>query len=179
MPPSEDQNTTPAASGNDGTTPPAAETAGTTPQPEGGNETQQPDIDKIVQKRLDRERKKWEADAEERAKRARMDEAERLKAELADKDKEIATAKAEAANARQVAALTGKVVDAGAALKLLDPERHLAEDGTVNTTALLTDYPFLKPATPGVVIGGANPRGQKDPTLMSDEEFFNSRTKKP
>ncbi|HET9026088.1 MAG TPA: DUF4355 domain-containing protein [Trueperaceae bacterium] len=138
----EDQNITPVDSGDADNTPPVAVTAGTTPTPGGGNETQV-DIDKIVQKRLDRERKKWEADAEERAKRARMDEADRLKAELADKDKEIAAAKADAIKARQVAALTGRVVDAEDALAIAERAGLVDDDGTVNLDELLKTKPYL------------------------------------
>src|SRR5690625_7770675 len=70
-----DLDTTHAPSGNEGTTPPEAEKTGTTP-PEGGNEL---DVEKIIKKRLERERRKWEAEREEAERRARMDEAERLK----------------------------------------------------------------------------------------------------
>lgn len=139
----EDQNATPVESGDLDTTPPAAATAGTTPTPEGGNENTQPDIDKIVQKRLDRERKKWEAESAETAKRARMDEADRLKAELADKDKEIAAAKAETIKAKQVAALTGRVVDAEDALAIAERAGLIDDDGHVKLDELLKTKPYL------------------------------------
>lgn len=133
---------TPVDGGNVDTTQAAADKTATTPQPEGGN---QPDIDKIVKARLDRERKKWESEREEVEKRARMDEAERLKADLADRDKRIAEAEAKATAAERRASLTGKVADPAAALKLLDEEKHLTADGTVNVDALLKSYPFLAP----------------------------------
>lgn len=169
-------NTTPTGSGDAGTTPPAAASAGTTPNPEGGNQV---DIDKIVKQRLERERKKWEAESEEAAKRARMDEAERLKADIADRDKRIAEAEAKATAADRRASLTGKVADPQAALRLLD-DAHVNDDGTVNIDALLTTYPFLAPTPTGPTAtrgaaGGAMPRG-KDPTKMTDEEYFRSRT---
>lgn len=55
-------------------------------------------------------------------------------------------AEARATNAERRAQLTGKVADADAALKLLDPEKHIKDD-KVDVDALLTDFPFLK-ATP-------------------------------
>ena len=158
--PQNEHDTTPVDGGNVDTTPPQADKQGTTPTPEGGNQTQ-PDIDKIVQKRLDRERKKWEAEAEERAKRARMDEADRLKAELADRDKLIAAAEAKAVTAERLASLTGRVADPKAALRLLD-DAHLTESG-VDVDALLKDYPFLAPQPAGTSptkgAGGGTPRG--------------------
>jgi hypothetical protein len=128
-----DPNTTPAVGGNDGTTPPQAENQGTTP-PEGGNQV---DIDKIVKQRLDRERRKWEADRVEAEKRARMDEAERLKADLADRDAKIAAAEAKALAAERIAELTGKVVDPKAALRLWE------EDDTLDT--FLKRHPYMAP----------------------------------
>lgn len=110
------------------------------------------------------------------AERAKLDELERVKAEKADVEKRAQEAEARAVAAERRAALAGKVADPAAALKLLE-DKHLQEDGSVNVDALLADYPFLKPAPSGPAsIGGANPRGQKDPALMSDEEFFRSRT---
>lgn len=69
-----------------------------------------------------------------------------------------AEAKAAEAEARAVAAerraqLTGKVADADAALKLLDPEKHVKDDN-VDLDALLADFPFLK-ATPDAKPGPA------------------------
>ena len=166
--PDSTETTTPAASGNDGTTPPEAVNTGTTPPPEGGNQAQ-PDIDKIIQKRLDRERKKWEAERDEVEKRARMDEAERLKADLADRDKRIAEAEAKAVMAERRASLTGKVADPTAALRLLDDD-HLTDDGAVNVDALLKAYPFLAPTptgpTPTRGAGGSTPR---DGNLKPDD----------
>lgn len=82
------------------------------------------------------------------AEREKMGEVDRLKAELADRDKAIQEARAAQTAAERRAALTGKVADAGAALKLLDAEAHLAEDGSVNVDAFLKDYPFLTPEPP-------------------------------
>lgn len=141
----EEQGTnTPSEAEQTDTTPPQAETKGTT-QAAAENAAPQADIDKIVQKRLDRERKKWEAERAEAERLARMDEAERLKEELAKRDKAIAEREAEIRRERTLRTLTGKVVNEEAAYKLLD-DTHLDEDGNVNLDAFLESYPFLKPA---------------------------------
>lgn len=133
-------DTTPESSGNALTTPPEAEQTGTT------QESAEHDIEKIVKKRLDRERKKWEAEREEAAKRARMDEAERLKAELADRDKAIEAAKAEARRERTLRQLgPDKVVDAEEALYIAERLDLVGEDGSVDLEALLKAKPFLAP----------------------------------
>jgi hypothetical protein len=170
--------TTPADGGNAGTTPPQAANQGTTPTPEGGNAAQ-PDIDKIIQKRLERERKKWEAESEEKAKRARMDEADRLKADLADRDARIAEAEQKALTAERKAALTGRVADPTAALRLLD-DAHVNDDGTINVDALLKAYPFLTPATgptPTRGAGGNTPNARKTEIAQLEERMTTARTR--
>lgn len=79
------------------------------------------------------------------AERAKLDELERVKAEKADVEKRIAELELRSLTAERRAAITGKVADATAALKLLDETRHLDQDGAVKVDALLTDYPFLAP----------------------------------
>lgn len=185
-----DPTTTPAGSGDAGTTPPAADNAGTTPPEaaETGTTTEatkagaQPDIDKIVTARLARERKRWEAESEEKTKRARMDEADRLKAELADKDKEIATAAADLKRERAMRLLAPNVVDAEDAYAIAERLGLVDDDGTVDHAALLAQKPYLAPApaaqpakTPATGAGGgALP---KDPAKLSDAEFYALRTK--
>lgn len=91
----------------------------------------------------------------------------------------IEAAEARATAAERRAALTGHVADAVAALKLLDPEKHLNDDGTVNTDALLADYPFLKPADAKATPAGIpNPRSTtpKDPSKMTDAEWYAHKT---
>lgn len=78
------------------------------------------------------------------AERAKLDDIERLKAEKADIEKRAAEAEARAVAAERRAALTGKVADPQAALKLLE-DTHLDDDGQVNVEALLEAYPFLAP----------------------------------
>ena len=114
--------------------------------------------------------------AQTAAERAKLDEIERIKAERADAESKAAAAEARATAAERRATLTGKVADPTAALKLLDEAKHVNEDGTVDPEKLLADYPVLKPTNGLTAIGGANPRGQKDPSQMSDEEYFRNRT---
>lgn len=105
--------------------------------------------------------------AKTNAERAKLDEVERLKAEKADVDKKLAEIEARAVAAERRAALTGKVADPAAALKLLDPDKHLDGDA-VNVEALLADYPFLAPAKePGVNIPGA--RTARQSTLTHED----------
>lgn len=164
--------TTPPEGEQTGTTPPAAEpNAGTTPPAEGGNEGKQPDIDKIVQKRLDRERKKWEAERTEAEKRARMDEAERAKAEAEDIRKELEEARAEARRERTIRSLTGKTVDAEDALAIAERLDLVTDDGIVDVDKLLAAKPYLAPqqaGKPGVT--PANAASSKDGAL-SPEDF--------
>src|SRR5690606_2927555 len=91
--------------------------------------------------------------AEEKAlaEKTLAEQVEALKAQLVEKDKAAQEAAEKALTAERRAALTGKVADATAALKLLDPDKHLTEDGQVNVDALLADYSFLatKPQTVG------------------------------
>lgn len=140
------RTTTPPEAEQTGTTPPQAETTGTT-QAAAENAAPQADIDKIVQKRLDRERKKWEAERQEAEERARMSEAERLKKDLEAHAAKVKEAEQRAKLAEIRAELKGEVADEKVAMKLFEPDRHLNDDGTLNLEALLSDYPILsKPA---------------------------------
>ena len=60
----------------------------------------QADLDALIAKRLDRERKKWDTDAQAASERAKLDEVDRLKAEKADSDNAVAEAKREALSIR-------------------------------------------------------------------------------
>ncbi len=104
------------------------------------------------------------------AERSKLDELERLKAEKADAEKRAAEIEARAVAAERRAALTGKVADPAAALKLLDPDAHLTEAGDVNVDALLKDYPFLAPpqAAGGVNLPGARTAGRTGPLTPDD-----------
>ena len=173
-------NTTPAPSGNEGTTPPEAVNTGTTPPTEGGNAAQ-PDIDKIVQKRLDRERKNWEAEADERAKRAAMDEGERLKAELADRDKQIAERDATLKRERAYRDMADKVIDAEDAYAIAERLGLIDDDGKVDTTALLETKPYLakttRPVAPGPDGTPAGASARQTTAASLQERLKNARTR--
>ena len=134
-------------------TPPEAEETGTTPSEADNSETTQPeadqsgqaDIDQIVKKRLARERKKWEAERTKAEERARMDEAERLKAELQDRDEAIAEYEAQVRHERTLRTLSGKVVDPEDALAIAERAELVDEDGNVDVDALLKAKPYLAP----------------------------------
>lgn len=108
---------------------------------------------------------------EERMKAAPLEE--RLKAFEVEKQewtKRAEEAERARVTAERKAALTGKVADANAALKLLD-EAHLDTDGNVNVDALLHAYPFLAPTQPGrAPVPAANaPRAAGDGPLTADD----------
>lgn len=123
---------------------------------------QQAAVDKIVADRLKRDREKTTAEQAERERLAKLSAEERVKAEKAAAEKRAEEAEARAVAAERRAALAGKVSDPEAALKLLDPDKHLDASGNVNTTALLKSYPFLAPNyQPTTASGGAGGQHQR------------------
>src|SRR5690606_30749699 len=136
----------------------------------------QEELDRLIQQRLQRERKKWEQQLEEERRKAQMTEAERLKAEKEEAERRAKEAEA-AANQRLIQA-EAKVV----ALELgIKPERvayairlanlsdvEVGENGKVDTKALkaaleqvIKDIPELKgtstPAKSGADFQGGLP----------------------
>lgn len=93
---------------------------------------------------------------------------------VAELEKAAADAASKAVAADRRAALTGKVADPVAALKLLDETKHLTDDGVVNVDAILADYPFLAPSKPSQVAtpgaGGVINR-KLDPAAMDAKDF--------
>lgn len=100
------------------------------------------------------------------AERAKLDEVERLKAEKADAEKAAETAKAEAARARHLIALAGKVVDPEDALAIAERAGLVTDDGDW-VARLLEAKPYLAPPQAGVNIPGA--RNAKKPTLTVED----------
>lgn len=86
-----------------------------------------------------------EAEAKALAEKGLSEQVEVLKARLSEQETAAQAAAARATAAERKAALTGRVVDPEAALKLLT-DKHLSEDGSVNVDALLGDYAFLAPS---------------------------------
>lgn len=98
---------------------------------------------------------------------------ELLQAKVAELEKASADALAKAAAAERRAALTGKVVDPAAALKLLDDTRHLDGDGNIDVEKVLADYPFLAPSKAGstpVTTGAGGTLSGKTATIASLRE---------
>lgn len=81
--------------------------AGDTPT-DGGRTFTQEDLDRLIQQRLQRERKKWEQQLEEERKKAAMTEAERLKAEKEEAERRAQEAQQQAA--RRLVQVEAKVV---------------------------------------------------------------------
>ena len=170
-----DETTTPAPAETEATTPAQAATEQPTQQPAETAEPQvyrtQEQFEAAFKNRLERERKTWQAEKEEIERRAKMDEAERLKAEANDVRKQLEAERQARVMAERKAALAGKVADPEAALKLLGDD-HLDEDGNVSVEALLKSYPFLKPQN-SPSLDGPNPAGggKTRPANMTKEEF--------
>lgn len=118
---------------------------------------QQAAVDKIVADRLKREKANAKADADKEAERAKLAAEDRLKAEKADEVKKREEAEKRAQEAEWRADLAEHVVDAKKAIKLIDPEKHLNEDGSVNVEAFLKDNPFMKKG------GGAEKKDKTGP----------------
>jgi alanyl-tRNA synthetase len=172
--------------GDDGD-PKETESDDTTPKPEGKTFTQD-DLDKIIQKRLARERKQWEQQLEEERKKAAMSEAERLKAEKEEAEKRAQEAISKAnelllkAEVKQVAVELG-IVDPDAAYLLMDREDIEVKDGAVAGAKealeqLLEAKPWLKRAPEKPAVGtGSNPgKSDLEPTpeqiaKMSQAEY--------
>lgn len=129
---------------NDGTTQADAESTATTHADADKAGTYDAEaVERIIKKRLDRERKRWEQEREEAEERARMSEAERIQSDLTAAKEAMQAAERRAVMAERQAALVGRVADAKAALRLLD-DSHIDDDGNVNVDALLDAYPFLR-----------------------------------
>lgn len=146
--PANQPDPTPAAGGNSGKT------------------FTQEELDAIIDERLARDRKTREAEAKTKAERDKMDAEQRLAAEKKDAEDRARAAEERAVAAERRASLAGHVVDPAAAIKLLDPEKHLDKDGNVSVEKLLKDFPFLAPGKPGPSApgaGGAHPKNNGNP----------------
>lgn len=176
---------------NTKTTQPVPGENGTEPTPALGQEGQPQPAKVYTEEEFNRHmaaaRRKWEAEAkkaaEEAAKRAQMDEAERLKAEKEELEAKLNAERAARLAAERRAALTGKVADPNAALKLLE-DKHLNEDGSVDVDALLKDYPFLaaqptQPAKPEPTPYPAQGRAPAAVKPKTPEQLAQEKAKDP
>ncbi len=182
----DDDRTTPAPSGQEGhdATPSGQEGATPTPSGQEGQQDAKPggeegkftqaDLERMLSERLKRERKKWDEEKQEIEKRAKMDEQERIKAEKEDAEKRAQEAEARAIQAQRRADLAGKVADPQAALRLIDEDTHVTEDGAVNVDKLLESYPFLAPQRQGPAPtstgGGTTPKPATIEQRMAEAE---------
>jgi len=131
----------------------------------------QAELDRILKNRLERERKKWQEEAEERERKAKMDETERLKSEKEEAEKKAEQLE-EAANKRLIAAEAKLkaselgITDPNAAVKLADfADVEVSEDGNVTGVEdalklAVEQYPILKQAAQNTTPGagrGSNP----------------------
>ena len=156
--------------------------------PEGGGEKlfSQEDLDKIIQKRLARERRSWEAQLEEEEKkRASMSEAERLKAEKEEVETRLTALQTEYskrlinAEAKLIATELGVKADKMKYLmKLVDlDEVTLDEEGNVDTEELTKSIQAVLDAIPelkgGVAIpkAGAEFNGNVDSSNQATSSF--------
>lgn len=103
----------------------------------------QDELDAIITDRVARAVSKANKDAKDKADKEKMDETDRLKKEKeeAETAKKEADARAQAAEWR--ADLVAHVVDPIKAIKLIDPDKHVKSDGSVNVEAFLKDNPFM------------------------------------
>lgn len=141
------------------------------------------EINAIVTARLAKQEKslrsQLETEAAEKAKRAEMDEVERIKAEKTDIEKALEAERAARTSAERRASLAGKVVDPEGALKLIDEEKHVDENG-INVEALLADYPYLAPnqKPAGTTISGAGTVAGSTTRLAAlEEQLANAKTR--
>jgi len=141
----------------------------------------QEEVDRIVQSRLKRAEMKWEADysarLEEEKKRGQMEESERLKLEKAEAERRAADADARVLRAERKAELTGKVTNPDRVLLLMGEKAadYFGEDGTVDSEAVLKDFPEYAPAaepTPKpspTALPGVRPPAGKAPSLETQQ----------
>lgn len=141
-----------------------------------GKSFNQDDVDKAIEKRLARERKRWEREQEEAKKKAEMSEAERFKAEKEESEKKATEAQERAnqtlirAEAKVTAVAAGvKAERVAKFLKLVDlAEVEVGEDGEPDADAIkaaidaaLEDVPEFKgeagkSGTSGADLSGSN-----------------------
>lgn len=122
-------------------------------------EAPQPEtFDRDYVEKLRRENAKYRTRAQELEEQRKAEEQKRLeqapleeRLKALEAEREQLTQAAKEAEERRIqaerrAAFAGKVVDPDAAIKLIDPDKHLDADGNVLVDAFITDRPYM--ATP-------------------------------
>jgi len=148
----------------------------------------QEELDRIIQQRLQRERKKWEQQIEEERRKAAMTEAERLKAEKEEAERKAQEAQAAAhrriiqAEAKaQALALGVRPERLEYALRLADlSEVEVGDDGEPDAAAIkaalekvLNDLPELRGATAPAKSGSEFQGGNTADRNPWSKEHFN------
>jgi len=120
----------------------------------------QAELNAIIAKEKAKAARSAKEELEAERKKADLSEIERLKVEREEYEKRAKELEQRATVAERKAALTGKVRNVDAALKLLD-DSHIGEDGSIDVDAFLSSYDFLKPAAgpASPSLGGPNPAG--------------------
>ena len=120
----------------------------------------QAELNAIIAKEKAKAARSAKEELEAERKKADLSEIERLKVEREEYEKRAMELEQRATVAERKAALTGKVRNVDAALKLLD-DSHIGADGKIDVDAFLSSYDFLKPieAPTSPSVGGPNPAG--------------------
>ncbi len=151
---------------------PAAEQQATTDEQDNSDQAKtfsQEELDRIIAKRIERERKTWEERIEEEKRKAKLDEVERLREEKAAADQRSAEMEQRAnrrlitAEAKTLAADMG-ITDVNAAVRLADFVDVVVDGDDVRGVKEALEravdaYPILKGERKQSVGRGANPGG--------------------
>jgi hypothetical protein len=148
--------------------------------PDGKTYTQE-ELNAIVNARIARARKATAREVEERLKaereRAGMDEAERVKAEMADREKDLTALRDENRRLKIANQLAGKVVNVDDAVRLIDDDL-IDDDGVLDVNTFLESRPYLRADNPkaGSRAAPGNPPASKRLTRdqiasMSEKEI--------
>lgn len=129
-------------------------------QPPAGKTYTQAEVDAMVNARIARAKKQAAKEAEEKLtrerERANMDEAERVKAEMADREKELNELRAQNKRLSIANQLAGRVVNVDDAVRLVDDDL-IDDDGRIDVDRFLESRPYLRADAQRQAGGTANP----------------------
>jgi hypothetical protein len=119
---------------------------------------------------VDKHRTRAQTVEEEKLQKASLEEQlTTYKQRAEDAERKAQEAELARVQSAREASLIGRVADAKKALRLLDPEKHLDEDGNVRVDAFLADNPFMAFKSAGVTIPG--PHSTAEPNVLKPEDF--------
>lgn len=130
----------------------------------------QAQLDAIITDRLARAKASWEREAKEKSDREKLGMEERLKKDLDEAIQKVADAEKRARAAEWKAELAGKVVSTTAALKLVDADKHVKQDGTLDVEAVLKEYPFLAAQQAAAGTDSQQPAGGQDRSSQNEQQ---------